>query len=225
MIKTVFLDIDNTLIDFSQCARLSMMKAFSDFGLTYSEEMFPVFTTINNGLWEEIERGTLTRDELHEIRWTRIFERLGIIADGKAFEKMFLQYLSETAGLIPGAIELLAYLAPRYTLCLASNASQAQQMKRLKSSGILPFVQKVFLSESLGVPKPEKEFFDLCFAQLPGATPEESIMIGDSLTADMKCGATCGIKTCWFNPEKMPTPPEYTIDFVVHSLDEIKNFL
>ena len=225
MIKTVFLDVDNTLMDFSECARLAMIKGFAEAGLSYSEEMFPVFTTINNGLWEDIEKGKLTRDELHEIRWVRIFNALGISTDGKAFEKCFLNHLCEAPGLMPGALRLLEYLAPRYTLCLASNASQAQQMKRLAHSGILPFVQEVFLSESLGVPKPEKEFFDICFSRLPGAVPEESIIIGDSLTADMKAGITCGIKTCWFNPDMLPAPAEYKIDYVVHSLLEIKQIL
>ncbi|MBQ2696423.1 MAG: YjjG family noncanonical pyrimidine nucleotidase [Clostridia bacterium] len=225
MIKTVFLDIDNTLFDFDECARLATVKAFREMGLPYQDDFFPVFMEENDKLWQEIEKGTLTREELHRVRFCRILKRLNIDADGIVMENLFLRYIEDPPVLIPGALELLAYLSPKYTLCLASNASEKRQKKRLAPSGILPFIDKIFLSESLGVPKPEKAFFDACFACLPGAGPETSIIIGDSLTADVLGGINSGMKTCWFNPKGLPLPETYSVDYTVASLKEIQKIL
>ncbi len=225
MINTVFLDIDNTLLDFDECARQATIKSFHDMGLTYRDEYFPVFIEENDKLWVEIENGTLTRAELHRIRWQRILDRVGVEANGTMVEELFLRYIEDPPAMIPGALELLSYLSPKYTLCLASNASQRRQEKRLAGTGILPFVDEIFLSETMGVPKPEKGFFDACFARLSGASPESSIIIGDSLTADIAGGIAYGMKTCWFNLKHQPAPADMPIDYIVHSLDEIKAFL
>lgn len=225
MINTVFLDIDNTLLDFDECARQATIKSFRDLGLTYRDEYFPVFTEENDRLWQEIENGTLTREELHRIRWQCILDRVGVKANGIMVEERFLHYIEDPPAMIPGALDLLAYLAPKYTLCLASNASHKRQEKRLAPTGILPFIDEVFLSETIGIPKPEKGFFDACFARLTDASPETSVIIGDSLTADIAGGVACGMKTCWFNLKHLPIPADMPIDYIVHSLGEIKAFL
>ncbi len=225
MIQTVFLDIDNTLLDFNECAKASSMKAFRDLNLTFHDEVFPVFIEENDKLWLKIEDGSLTREELHKIRWQLIFDRLQIDADGVLMEKLFLHHIKESPVLMSGALDLLTYLSPKYTVCLASNAPEQQQLKRLAHTPIPPLVDYIFLSETLGAAKPEKAFFDACFARLLGASPETSIIIGDSLTADISGGMAYGMKTCWFNPKHLPHPPEYNIDYVVHSLVEIQKIL
>lgn len=225
MIQTVFLDIDNTLMDFNANARESMEAAFREAGLSFREEMFPVFMAVNDRLWLDIEKGTLTREKLHRIRWGEVFRELDIDFDGEEFEHLFLPQLEVAPPLVEGALELLEYLYPKYTVCLASNAPYLQQTRRLAGSGILPYVHKVFISEKLGHAKPGKEFFDACFGELPGHQPEKSIMIGDSLSADIIGGKRYGMKTCWFNPENRTVPPELQIDYVVKSLKEIQKIL
>ncbi len=225
MIQTVFLDIDNTLLDFNECAKVSAQKAFRDMKLEYHDGVFPVFIEENDKLWLKIEDGTLSREELHRIRWQLIFDRLQIDADGISMEKLFLQYIEESLVLMDGALDLLTYLSSRYTVCLASNAPEQQQLKRLARTPIPPLVDHVFLSETLGAVKPEKAFWDACFAQLPGATPENSVIIGDSLSADIRGSISYGMKACWFNPNHLPAPEAYKIDYIVHSLSEIQNIL
>ncbi len=225
MIQTVFLDVDNTLLDFNENARLSMEKSFQDTGLTFRPEMFPTFISVNDRLWLEIEKGTLTRERLHEIRWEIVFSELSIDYDGKAFEKIFLHHIATSPKTIDGAMDLLRYLYPKYTVCLASNAPVEQQTKRLSHTDIPAFVHHTFISEDLGYAKPEKGFFDACFARLSDANAETSIIIGDSLSADIRGGVTSGIKTCWYNPEHKPAPADMKIDYIVHTLSEIKNIL
>ncbi len=221
MIQTIFLDIDNTLLDFNECARLSTIKALREMNLTYHDGIFTVFNEENDKLWLKIEDGTLSREELHKLRWCNIFERLQMDADGILMEKLFLHYIEESPVLMPGALELLTYLSPKYTVCLASNASEKRQTKRLSQTPIPPLVHHIFLSETMGAPKPEKGFFDACFARLPDASPETSIIIGDSLSADISGGTNAGLITCWFNPNRLAAPETYKIDYIVHSLAEI----
>ena len=225
MIQTVFLDIDNTLLDFNECANVSAGKAFRDLNLDYHDGVFPVFTEENDKLWLKIEKGTITREELHRIRWQLIFDRLQIDADGTLMEKLFLRYIEESLVLMDGALDLLTYLSSKYTVCLASNAPEQQQLNRLARTPILPLVDHVFLSETLGAAKPEKAFWDACFANLADGTPESSIMIGDSLSADISGSIDYGMKTCWFNPNHLPAPESNKIDYIVHSLAEIQDIL
>lgn len=225
MITTVFLDVDNTLLDFHLCAEDSIKKGFADWNMPYSDEVFTVFNEINDGLWHRIEKGTLTRDELFRIRWQLIFDRLGIDKNGPDFEKMFVTNLAESHIPVKGANELVEYLAGKYDIYVTSNAIHQQQLKRMKKAGMYDYIKDFFTSESIGFAKPTKEFFDECFKRLPNVDKSNVIIIGDSLTADIEGGTAYGIKTCWFNfiGEKFAERP--VCDYIVDSLDEIKNIL
>lgn len=225
-IKAILLDVDNTLLDFGICARDSMRSVFADWNIPYSEEMFPVFWEVNGFLWEDIEQNRLTREELYKIRWKLIFERLGIDGyDPERFDDDFRKYIAESAAPVDGAYEILEYLSKKYILCIASNASRARQLKRLEKANMLQYVEHLFTSEEIGHPKPEKAFFDACLAQLGGVTPEETVVIGDSLTADVAGGINCGMKTIWYNHTHEAVPEDLQADYVVNALCEIKDIL
>lgn len=225
MIKAVFLDVDNTLLDFHECAKSSMKSAMKDFGLEYREEMFPVFVTINDSLWSDIERGVLTRDGLAKIRWNTIFKTLGITANGVEFETVFSNYLWQSADTVPYAGELLKYLSGKYRVCITSNAVQEQQVTRLTNAGLMRYIDNLFTSGLIGSPKPSRGFFDGCFERLKNIGREEVIVIGDSLTADIKGGIDYGLKTCWFNYAGVTPPKSVKPDYTVDSLEEITKIL
>ena len=225
MLKAVLMDIDDTLLDFGKCAEQAMRIGFAECGFPFDDSTYAVFTRINDVLWQQIERGELTTQQLFEFRWNRIFEALGIDADGAAFEQRFLALLYETAIPVDGADEVCRYLKGKYILCAASNAFHDQQLNRLKMAGLLPFFDHVFISESLGYRKPETAFFDACRAFLPGVAADECVMIGDSLTADISGGKAAGMKTIWYNHTRRPVPEHCEADQIVESLPELKNLL
>ena len=225
MLKAVLMDIDDTLLDFGKCAEQAMRIGFAECGFPFDDSTYAVFTRINDVLWQQIERGELTTQQLFEFRWNRIFEALGIQADGVAFEKRFLDLLYETAIPVDGAADICRYLKEKYILCAASNAFHDQQLNRLKMAGLLPFFDHVFISESLGYRKPETAFFDACRAFLPGVAADECVMIGDSLTADISGGKAAGMKTIWYNHTRRPVPEHCEADQIVESLPELKNLL
>jgi len=226
MIKAVFLDIDNTLLDFDAYVKDAMRTGFRKYGLPdYKEEMFDTFTKENSKLWHEIELGTLTFDELIKIRWNKIFAALGMSFDGVKFETYFRQYLNQSAIPVKGSIKLLKHLSGKYIICAASNGPYEQQINRLKIGDMHQYFSHFFISEKIGASKPAKEFFDYCFAELgEDILPSEVIIIGDSLTSDMEGGISNGLKTCYYDRSGKGAKDK-KVDYIVNDLEEIINIL
>ena len=224
MIKYVLLDVDNTLLDFNLCADESMHKAADGFGIVLPENIFEIFHEINTELWHDIEKGKLTREGLYKIRWNKIFDVAKIDLDGEVFEKFFVKNLHTSAVPVNGAMSLLEYLAPKYTLCVASDAAYDQQVSRLKKADMYKYMKHLFISEDVGAPKPSAKFFDACIAAL-NCPLDEVIMIGDSLSADINGAHDYGLATCFYNHAHTDIPDGICADYVVNSLDEIKSIL
>ena len=222
MIKAIFTDIDNTLLDFNKCAEAAIKAAMAEFCVKFQDKIVDIFHKINNELWIKIEQGTLTKEELFKIRWNMIFEKVGIKADGEAFDTRFRELLHEGAEPVENAGEMLGYLSEKYPVYAVSNAFHNKQAIRLEKAGMLRYIKKVFISGQVGYLKPSKEFFDICIKEA-SVEPGEVLIIGDSLTADISGGINYGLKTCWFNYKNEPLPDSIKPDFVVNSLDEIKN--
>ena len=225
MITTVFIDIDDTLLDFHKCAKESMHKVFDDINIPFEDSMFAVFTEVNNNLWHKLEKGIIERKQIHSTRWNIIFEKLGINYDGNAFEEKFLLQLAHSAVPVTYAKELMEYLSSKYTICAASNAPYEQQLIRLKTAGLFQYIHKFFISEKIGFSKPDKRFFDACFEKLGSLSAVNTILIGDSPTADIQAANTYGIKSCWFNPHRKELPGGIHADYIVESLSEICSIL
>lgn len=229
MIKAILLDIDNTLLDFDAYVKDSMKNGFEKFGLgTYKDSDYDTFTVVNNGLWHDIEEGTLTFEELKKIRWNKVFEALGISFDGIAFETYFREYLNESAIPVKGAKELLEYLKGKdYILCAASNGPFDQQCNRLKIGGMYEYFTHFFISEKVGFSKPAPEFFEVCLNELNHASrinKDEILMLGDSLSADISGANDFGFKTCFFNIKNKDVS-SVKADYIIAELKDACSFL
>lgn len=224
MIKAVLIDVDNTILDFNKCAYLAMHSVAKDFSITLPKDIENIFHTVNDELWKKIEQGQLTRDELHQIRWEIIFKKCNINADGKKFEKEFINFVWHTAVPVDNAIEILNYLSSKYPIFVASNASAKQQRARLKSVNMYNYFNDIFLSEEIGAEKPSKEFFSYCINKI-GFKNNEIVMIGDSLSADISGASEIGINTIWYNHNGVKEPLNATYNYKIDSLLELKNIL
>ncbi len=221
MIKVVLIDVDNTLLDFNKCADESMLWCAKQFGFTFPDGYLDVFFSVNDPLWEKIERGELTREGLYEVRWNMIFEKLAISADGPEFEDVFRQRIRYSAVPVDGAEKLLEYLSSKYTVCVASNTLLSQQKMRLEKAGMDKYIEKYFTSEKIGHPKPSEEFFSACFREFEGVKKDEIIFIGDSISADINGAHAFGFKTCWYNHNSLPMSACENADYKVNKLEEI----
>lgn len=225
MKKIILLDLDNTLIDFNECARHSIIAAFKEMSLPYTDKVFETFICENVKIWKRLEKGEITKAELRANRWNIILEKLGIEFDGTVIEELFEQGVANGAYAVEGAYDLLDYLYPEYNLYIVSNGFRFVQENRLKIGDFRKYFKDIFLSEDIGIQKPAKEFFDYCFKKL-GNPPKESVMlIGDSLSADITGGINYGIDTIWFNKNGDTSPESIKPTYTVNSLNDIKNIL
>ena len=224
-ITTIFMDVDDTLLDFKECARENVRSCCLKNGITYSDGLFEFFLSRNVILWKRIEDGLLTVEELHRTRWAGIFHDLGIEADGPAFENDFIAGLRETSVPVKGAHEVMKYLHSNYKVFVVSNASNLQQSTRLGKAGLMQYVDGVFGALDIGHIKPSREYLDYCFAQLDGTKPQQTVIIGDSLNADISGGITYGLHTIWFNIRNVEPSDSTFPDYTIHSLSELSSLL
>ena len=225
MYRTIFLDLDDTLLDFGAAERVAIAKAFRDLGLEPTPALLKRYSELNQAQWEAFERGEITRDTVLVRRFALLFAELGLFIDPQHAEDVYRGYLGVGHYFVEGAEEVLAYLAPKYDLYLASNGVAATQYSRLESAGIGHYFKDIFISEVTGSHKPDRAYFDYCFAHIPGFDPSEALLVGDSLTSDILGGFNAGIRTCWFNPGCKPLQGPVTPDHEIHVLRELKDIL
>ena len=223
MKKFILFDVDNTLMDFHECARLAIIKSFCQCNLPFDDKIFDVFAKTNDLLWHQYDMGELTREQLFKTRWKTIFDQVGISYCGSDFEQIFLKNLGQQSIKIDGADEILQYLKPKYTICAASNAPYDLQMSRLNLSGLIKYFDHIFISEKIGHQKPTRQFFDFCFEKLGNPPKEQVIIIGDSPVADIQGGKEYGISTCWFDKNSLKT--QIKADFCITNLLQLKDIL
>lgn len=216
MIKLVFADIDNTLLDFDEFIRFAMETGFRKFCLgNYEPRMYTVFTEENGNLWKRLELGDLTFDYIEKNRWNIVFRRLGIEFDGTVFEAFFRKTLWDCAIPISGAHEMLRELKEHFIVCAASNGPYMQQMHRLDISDMSKYFDYCFISEKVGSSKPDTAFFDYAFDTINKGRsdpihPDECVIIGDSVSSDMESGFRYGMKTFYFNKSGSAIPDNVT---------------
>ena len=225
MMEFLFLDLDDTILDFHKAERLAISRTFRSFGLEPTEQVLERYHVINRLHWERLERGELTRDQVLTGRFQMLFEELGIPAQPQAIAKGYEHNLGLGHYFLPGAKEALDTLRGKYRLFLASNGTASVQHSRLTSAGLYPYFEEVFVSQALGANKPSRAFFDACAARIPGYDPRKALMVGDSLTSDILGGINAGMKTCWVCPRGTRGRPDIVPDYRIEALSQLPELL
>ena len=225
MIEYLFLDLDDTILDFHKAERIAISRTVSQFGLEPTEEVLRRYHLINKAHWEMLERGELTRAEVLTQRFGVLFREYGMDVDVTGCAKTYEQNLSIGHYFLPGAEEAVDRLSKKYRLFLASNGTAVVQKGRMTSANLYRFFEKVFVSQEIGHNKPSKAYFDACFAQIPGFAPDKAMIVGDSLTSDILGGIHAGIRTCWVNPQHLPHPEHIRPDCQIEYLSQLEALL
>ena len=220
MIEFLFLDLDDTILDFKKAEYIAIGKTISDFGVEPTDTVRHRYHVINKWHWEQLEQGNLTRAEVLENLFKVLFEELGVEVDATAVARAYEKNLSQGHWFLPGAEETVEYLSKHYRLFLASNGTASVQKGRMTSANLYRFFETVFVSQEIGHNKPSKDYFDACFASIPGFDPQKALMVGDSLSSDIQGGINAGIRTVWVNPNHQncgAIQPDYEIE-ALHQL-------
>lgn len=225
MIRDVLFDLDDTILDFLLSEEEALRKTLTDLDIEPTEAVTATYSRINRAQWKLLEQGKTTRDALKVQRFSLLFEELGIERDAEAARVKYESNLSKTCYFVPHAIELLEALSGKYRLFIVSNGISAVQNGRIAASGLAKYFDAIFLSEDLGAVKPQRAFFDRCFAKIPNFDPEQAIIIGDSLSSDIQGGINAGVKTCLFNYRGVPADPAVTPDYEIFDLRDFPAIL
>lgn len=225
MITTLLFDLDDTLLDFQLSEKLSVKAALEQFGLPAGDAVAQRYSELNMAHWKMLERGEITLMQVKLRRFEVLFAELGVTADPEEVMPVYEKLLSAAHYTMSGAEELLRELYGKYDLYVLSNGTGHVQRRRLRESGIEPYLKGFFISGEIGVNKPDKGFFDYCFARMDGVKRENCLMIGDSLTSDMKGGRNAGIETVWFNPRGLKNESDVSPDHEIRRLSELPALL
>ena len=231
MYKTILLDIDNTLFDYLKAENYAVRATFEDFGFFSSgseskfEEIKKEYRNINDLLWEQLEKGEITSSKLKIERFRILFKKINLSYSSEEFSKQYLKRLGEGAFLFDGAEELCKYLHGKYKLGIITNGMKEVQYSRVGKSAIGKYIDKIIVSDDIGISKPNAGIFEYALKELGTEDKKESIMVGDSLSADIQGGINFGIDTCWVNLQNEYSDGKIKPKYTVTSLEEIYRIL
>jgi YjjG family noncanonical pyrimidine nucleotidase len=216
-------DADDTLFDFPKAEANALKWTLEQAGLPFAPEFIDLYARFNQQVWKEFERGEVTSLELRVKRFRLFFQDIGLEADPQTISPLYLRNLALGIDLLPGADEVIHTLKGRYHLAVVTNGLKDVQRPRLENSTLRDCFEKVFISEEVGAAKPSSAYFEAVFREI-GQPPKASVLlIGDSLTSDMRGGLDYGIETCWFNPQGKDTDLPVTLQ--IKQLEELLNLL
>ena len=225
MIRNVLFDLDDTLFDFHKAEKIALTKTLVHFGIDPTEETLALYSTINAAHWKRLELGEISREEVKVGRYRELFKTIGVECDPVKATAYYESMLAIGHYFMPGAPELLEELYGKYKLYIVSNGTAKVQEGRVGSSGIAKYMDGIFISQILGANKPDKQFFDICFAEIPDFSLSETVIIGDSLSSDIKGGINAGITTVWFNPKGIENDSDIKPDYTIKELSEVPGLL
>lgn len=225
MIKTVLFDLDDTIFDFKMSERIALTKTLIHLGIEPDNYIISQYSKYNISQWKRLELGEISREEVKVNRYKLLFEEFNINASPELATAIYEENLAIGHYFIDGAVDMLESIYKTYDLYLVSNGAKRVQDGRLADANISQYFKDIFISEVVGQEKPSLEFFNYCFQRIPNFNKDNTIIIGDSLSSDIKGGINAGIKTMWFNPHLENNGSEIKPDYEIHCLNEIKELL
>ncbi|MBQ7896189.1 MAG: YjjG family noncanonical pyrimidine nucleotidase [Oscillospiraceae bacterium] len=196
----VILDADDTVLDFHASEAVAIRKAFEMMGIEPSDALISRYSEINKNMWQRLELGEITRQQVLEMRFEQLFNEIGFEFSPYEAQLIYENQLAQSAFYMKDAEKVLDILKKKYRLFIASNGLAKVQDGRFAIVGLAQHFEDVFISQKIGYNKPAREFFDLCFEKIPMFSKDKCIMVGDSLSADIKGAINAGIKSCWLYP-------------------------
>ena len=198
--QVLLFDVDGTLLDFDKAERIGIERVLTHFGVPATEDNVQKYHHLNKSYWQKLERGEITREQVLSLRFEDFFSDFGIKVNGAEVDGLYRQTLNESAFLLDGVMDLLNGLKNCYELYIVTNGVAETQ-------------------------KPQQEYFDYCFEKMGRNDVENMLIIGDSLTSDIRGGNNAGIDTLWYNPHHQENTAGVHVDYEADTLEKIGEML
>lgn len=196
---TVFWDVDGTLLDFAYSQRHALSECFRSIGREMTEQELSLYTRINDEYWKRFELGEVTKKQLLTGRFLTLFQKLGIEGvDVEDFRTRYQAELGDNFSFLDDSLAICGNLRGKVRQYVITNGVTSTQRNKLERSGLADMMDGIFISEEIGSPKPDMRFFEYCLAHIEEKDKSRILIVGDSLTSDIKGGLQAGIPTCWY---------------------------
>ena len=227
MIKSVLWDIDGTILNFEKSESYAVKKCFELFSLgECTDDMIKRYSVINQKYWRRLEKGELTKQQVLVMRFCEFFDSEGIVcSDVEGFNSEYQIRLGDTVFFNDDGYELVGSLRGVVKQYAVTNGTAAAQDRKLVRSGLDKLFDGIFISDKLGAEKPSIEFFDKVFSSIGGINKGETLIVGDSLTSDIRGGNNAGILCCWYNPSSAPLTGGFRVDYIINDLRQVKKII
>lgn len=228
-INHLFFDLDHTLWDFDKNAEETLHELYHSYslkqlGMHSVNDFIEVYTRNNHQLWADYHVGKISKQMLRDTRFSKTFTDLGLSSDAipPQLEDDYVRICPTKLNLFPLAHETLKYLSDSYSLHLISNGFQEATEMKVSNTNLSKYFTTIVISEVVGCNKPDKAIFQFA---LDGANAKvnESLMIGDSIEADIRGAQNFGMKAIYFNPEGKEKPDD--VEFEITELNQLITFL
>lgn len=225
--KHIFFDLDHTIWDFDKNAEETLFELYSKYklkeiGLISVDIFIETYTQNNHALWLAYHLGEISKTALRETRFKKTFVDLGISPDliPENFEDDYVIICPTKTNLFNGAHETLSYLKKKYSLHIISNGFKESTEQKVNNTFLTPYFKSIIISEVVGINKPDKAIFEYALNKANGII-SESIMIGDSLVADVRGAQNFGMDAIYFNPNRYEKPDDVITE--IHCLTDLQN--
>ena len=218
-------DADHTLFDFKTGEYYALKESLEYYNLPSSDEHIERYSVINVKYWKMLERGEIDKKSLMLARFVEFAREYGFEDKAQELSDLYMSNLAHQAQLFEGALEMVEKLSKKYRLFIITNGVKSTQDGRFGISPITKYFEKIFISEVIGFEKPHKEFFNAVASGIEGYNPQKAIVIGDSLSSDIKGAINSGLDCIWYNPQKKDAPEGWNITHTVVNFEEILEIL
>ena len=185
-----------------------------------------LYHEINLELWAAFDRGEVSKDFVTLERFVRFFQALGLPRDPAKANRDYLTALGEGVYPLPYAEEVCRELVRRgHRLYIVTNAVASVQRSRLRGSVFADLITEAFISEDAGASKPDPAYYDYVRSRVPGLTAENCLVIGDSLSTDIRGANNAGLPCCWYNPGGKARPADLRIDHEIQDLRQLLDII